>query len=84
METPVENSQVTENLEPQSVITSDGDVVDQNHDTTVSSPPNDRYKLLFINIWISQCIRKCDVSVAFPSMYGMMWWLKILWFYTGL
>ncbi|WOH06576.1 hypothetical protein DCAR_0626004 [Daucus carota subsp. sativus] len=40
METPVENSALTENVELPSVITSD--VVDQNHDNTVSSPPNDR------------------------------------------
>lgn len=40
METPVENSELIENLEPQSVITSD--VVDQNHHNAVSSPPNDR------------------------------------------
>ncbi|KAL8095581.1 uncharacterized protein LOC141692873 [Apium graveolens] len=40
METPVENSELTENREPQSVINSDI-VVDQNHHNAVSSPPND-------------------------------------------
>ncbi|KAK1366358.1 serine/threonine-protein phosphatase 4 regulatory subunit 2 [Heracleum sosnowskyi] len=40
METPVENSELTENVELQSVIPSD--VVDQNHHNAVSSPPNDR------------------------------------------
>ena len=66
METPVENSALTENVELQSVITSD--VVDQNHDNTVSSPPNDRYIFLSFSV-VFEYIRKCDVTVLLLSIY---------------
>lgn len=66
METPVENSALTENVELPSVITSD--VVDQNHDNTVSSPPNDRYIFLSFSV-VFEYIRKCDVTVLLLSIY---------------
>lgn len=67
METPVENSALTENVELQSVITSD--VVDQNHDNTVSSPPNNRYIFLSFSVRVFEYIRKCNVTVLLLSMY---------------
>lgn len=56
METPVENSELTENREPQSVVTSD--VVDQNHHDAVSSPPSDRYILYLM---ILECRDKLEM-----------------------
>lgn len=57
METPVVNSnaELTDNVEPQSVITSD--VVDQNHHNAVSSPPNDRY-IFYLTIF--ECLDKLE------------------------
>lgn len=57
METPIENSELTENVEPQSVTVITSDVVDQNHHNAVSSPPNDRY---IFYLMIIECLDKLE------------------------